>query len=54
MGLPTLEETHNDLELPAAPVNALFSAILAVEARLIRHVNMPVGSSLLALAHRPQ
>lgn len=54
MGLPTLEETHDDLELPAAPVNALFSAILAVEARLIRHVNMPVGSSLLALAHRPQ
>jgi SAM-dependent methyltransferase len=53
MGLPTLEETSNDLELPVAPVNAAFSGILALEAFLLKYVNMPLGSSLLALAHKP-
>ena len=54
MGLPTLEETSNDLELPVAPLNAAFSGVLAVEAFMLRYVNMPVGSSLLALAHKPR
>jgi SAM-dependent methyltransferase len=54
MGLPTLEETSNDLELPVAPVNAAFSGVLAAEAWLLRYVDMPVGSSLLALAHKPR
>ena len=53
MGLPTLEETSNALELPVAPVNTLFAAVLLFEARLLRHLNMPLGSSMLALAHKP-
>lgn len=53
MGLPTLEETTNHLELPIAPINKAFSAALMVEAKLLRYFDMPFGSSLLALAHKP-
>lgn len=41
-----------DIEIPAAPVNALLTAALAVEAGLVRVIDMPFGSSLLALAER--
>jgi SAM-dependent methyltransferase len=53
MGLATLEETSNQLELPVAPVNRAFTAALLFEASLLRYADMPVGSSLLALAHKP-
>jgi ubiquinone/menaquinone biosynthesis C-methylase UbiE len=52
MGLPTPEEASNQLEIPVAPVNAMFTGALTVESWLLRWVNMPVGSSLLVLAHR--
>jgi ubiquinone/menaquinone biosynthesis C-methylase UbiE len=53
MGLPTPEEeSSNQLEVPVAPLNALFTAALAAEGRLLRYVNMPVGSSILVLAHK--
>ena len=35
---------------PAAPVNAALSTLVGLEARALRHLDMPVGSSLLALA----
>jgi hypothetical protein len=41
-----------DIEIPSAPVNAVLTAALAVEAGLVRVVDMPFGSSLLALAER--
>lgn len=41
-----------DIETPAAPINAALTAALAVEAQLLRLVDMPFGSSLLALAAR--
>lgn len=41
-----------DIEVPAAPVNALLTGALMMEAGLLRVVNMPFGSSLLALAER--
>lgn len=41
-----------DIETPAAPINAVLSAALAVEAQVLRVVNLPFGSSLLALAER--
>ena len=41
-----------DIEVPAAPINATLSAALAIEARLVRLVDLPFGSSLLALAER--
>lgn len=41
-----------DIEVPAAPINAALSAALALEARLTRVIDMPFGSSLLALAEK--
>lgn len=41
-----------DIEVPAAPINAALSAALALEARLTRVMDMPFGSSLLALAEK--
>jgi SAM-dependent methyltransferase len=44
---------RGDFYLPPAPVNALFSGVLAVESKLIAAgINMPVGSSLLCLGHK--
>lgn len=53
MGLPTPEEeSSNQLEVPVAPVNALFTAALTAESYLLRVMDMPVGSSILVLAHK--
>ena len=38
---------------PVARVNALLSGLLAIEAAALRVVNMPIGSSLLAVAIKP-
>jgi hypothetical protein len=38
------------MSVPAAPVNTLLSGVLALEAAAVRVVDMPLGSSLLALA----
>jgi SAM-dependent methyltransferase len=46
-------ESQEEITLPAAPVNAFLSGLLAVEAAALRFVNMPVGSSLLAVATKP-
>ena len=40
--------------MPPAPVNALLSGLLAVEAAALRVVNMPIGSSLLAVAGKTE
>ena len=53
-GVKPESENEGDFHVPPAPVNALFSAVLAVEAKLVAAgVNMPVGSSLLCLAQKP-
>jgi ubiquinone/menaquinone biosynthesis C-methylase UbiE len=46
------EESQEEITIPAAPVNAALSALLAVEAAALRLVDMPFGSSLLALAYK--
>jgi ubiquinone/menaquinone biosynthesis C-methylase UbiE len=46
------EESQEEIAIPTAPVNAVLSAALAVEAAALRLVNMPFGSSLLALAFK--
>lgn len=46
------EESDQELTVPAAPVNAVLSAVLALEAVALQVVNMPLGSSLLALAQK--
>jgi hypothetical protein len=45
----------SDLELtvPASPINHALAAALAVESVALRVVDMPLGSSLLALARKP-
>ena len=46
------QESENEISIPFAPINAALSAALAVEAAALRVVNMPFGSSLLALAKK--
>jgi ubiquinone/menaquinone biosynthesis C-methylase UbiE len=41
-----------EMTVPAAPVNLALSALLATEAAALRVVDMPLGSSLLALARK--
>jgi len=43
-------ETEEEIAIPPAPVNAALSALLAAEAAALHLVNMPIGSSLLAVA----
>jgi SAM-dependent methyltransferase len=52
MGLSTPEETGADITVPPAPINTLLSGMVAAEARVLRYINMPLGSSLLALARK--
>lgn len=47
------EESQQEISTPPAPVNNALTAALALEALLVRVVNMPFGSSLMALARRP-
>ncbi len=46
-------ESQEEITVPPAPVNAFLSGLLAVEAVVLRAVDMPLGSSLIAIAHRP-
>jgi hypothetical protein len=41
-----------EIRVPPAPINAALAALLGLEARLVRRVDLPVGSSLLCLARR--
>lgn len=43
-----------DMQIPAAPLNLALSAALVLEAAIVRVVDLPIGSSLLALAEKPQ
>jgi ubiquinone/menaquinone biosynthesis C-methylase UbiE len=42
-----------EFTVPPAPINAILDAALAVEASLARFVNLPVGSSIMAVARKP-
>jgi ubiquinone/menaquinone biosynthesis C-methylase UbiE len=46
------KETEQEIAIPPAPVNAALSAALAIEASALRVVNMPFGSSVVALAQK--
>lgn len=46
-------ESDREITVPASPVNAVLSGVLAVEALALRVVDMPLGSSLLTLARKP-
>lgn len=47
------EESHQEISIPPAPVNAALTGALALEAGLLRFMDMPFGSSLMALAEKP-
>jgi SAM-dependent methyltransferase len=53
MGLAQEGEAEGEITVPPGPVNATLSALLAVEAVVVRAVPMPFGSSLLCLARKP-
>jgi len=44
---------HLEITVPAAPVNAMMTAVVQLEAAWLRRINMPIGSSLICLARRP-
>ncbi len=44
----------SDIGVPSAPVNAALTAAVSAEAALSRHLPMPVGSSLLVVARKPE
>ena len=47
-------DTKGDFHVPPAPINAVFSGVLALEATLVRAgIDMPFGSSVLCLAKKP-
>jgi SAM-dependent methyltransferase len=52
MGLATPEEAGTDVVLPPLPINGLLTLLLRVEARALRIVDMPIGSSLLCVARK--
>ena len=43
-----------EFTVPPAPINALLDAALALEAGLAKFVNLPIGSSLMAIARKPE
>lgn len=47
-------ESNSEMTVPMAPVNLALSGLLALEAAALRVVDMPLGSSLLTLARKPE
>jgi ubiquinone/menaquinone biosynthesis C-methylase UbiE len=43
-----------EFTVPPAPINGLLDAALAVEAGIAKVVNLPVGSSIMGIARKPQ
>ncbi len=47
------DESETEISLPAAPINSALSALLALEAAALRVIDMPLGSSVMAVAQKP-
>jgi SAM-dependent methyltransferase len=47
-------ESDWEMSVPASPVNAALTTMLAAEAQLSRHMPMPFGSSVLVVARKPR
>lgn len=52
-GLSPEQDAEREITVPAAPVNALLTAVLRVESWWLRLFDSPFGSSLLCLARKP-
>ncbi|HEX6163727.1 MAG TPA: class I SAM-dependent methyltransferase [Vicinamibacterales bacterium] len=44
---------EGEITVPVAPVNALLTGLVSLEALALRAVDMPIGSSLMCLARKP-
>ncbi len=44
---------EGEITVPMAPVNALLTALVSLEALALRAVDMPIGSSLMCVARKP-
>ena len=53
-GLRSTEDAKSDFRQPPKLVNALLTKILALEASMMHWTNLPLGTSLLCLATKPQ
>jgi hypothetical protein len=49
-----LHRHGSDVGFLPAPLEWTFRSLLGVEARLVRHLSLPVGASLFALARKPR
>jgi len=47
------EDATREMQVPPALLNMLLDRVLALEAAVVRHIDLPCGSSLLALARKP-
>ena len=45
---------EGEITVPMAPVNALLTGLVSLEALALRAVDMPIGSSLMCLAQKPE
>lgn len=48
------QESAHEISVPFAPINLALSGLLAVEGTLLKVMDMPLGSSLLAVAEKPR
>lgn len=46
------EASDADLAVPAAPLNSLLNAVLTAEAALLSRTNLPIGTSIMAVARK--
>jgi SAM-dependent methyltransferase len=50
----TAAASEAEIEVPSAPVNAVLTALLAVESALLRVIDLPFGSSVVCVARKPR
>jgi SAM-dependent methyltransferase len=52
-GLAPESKAEQEIRMPSRPVNALLDRMLALEAVVVQHLDLPWGSSLLVMARKP-
>jgi SAM-dependent methyltransferase len=49
----TVKEASTDLSIPPAPVNLAFDAAMRAESAILKRTNLPIGSSIVCVARKP-
>jgi hypothetical protein len=52
-GLAGEDDAHQEITVPAAPINSILRGVLRIESLWLRVIDNPFGSSLLCLARKP-